>query len=152
LFEALASRLGAAALVVLGVCTLVFLLIHLVPGDPVEAMLGEGARPADRAALTAALGLDPRPGDREPVGGDAELGHQRDVLLEPVVVVARHVARVAASDLAGGPAERVPDRGTAAVFVDGPLDLVGGGGGAPEEPLGERRSWALRGGQDASPP
>jgi len=45
-------------LVVLGVCTLVFLLIHLVPGDPVEAMLGEGARPADRAALTAALGLD----------------------------------------------------------------------------------------------
>ncbi len=58
MFEALASRLGAAALVVLGVCTLVFLLIHLVPGDPVEAMLGEGARPADRAALTAALGLD----------------------------------------------------------------------------------------------
>jgi peptide/nickel transport system permease protein len=51
-------RLGAAALVVLGVCTLVFLLIHLVPGDPVEAMLGEGARPADRAAMTAALGLD----------------------------------------------------------------------------------------------
>ena len=56
--EALVGRLGAAALVVLGVCTLVFLLIHLVPGDPVEAMLGEGARPADRAALTAALGLD----------------------------------------------------------------------------------------------
>jgi len=54
----LLARLGAAALVVLGVCTLVFLLIHLVPGDPVEAMLGEGARPADRAAMTAALGLD----------------------------------------------------------------------------------------------
>ena len=54
----LLARLGAAALVVFGVCTLVFLLIHLVPGDPVEAMLGEGARPADRAAMTAALGLD----------------------------------------------------------------------------------------------
>ena len=54
----LSARLGAAALVVLGVCTLVFLLIHLVPGDPVEAMLGEGARPADRAVMTAALGLD----------------------------------------------------------------------------------------------
>jgi ABC-type dipeptide/oligopeptide/nickel transport system permease component len=54
----LSARLGAAALVVLGVCTLVFLLIHLVPGDPVEAMLGEGARPADRTAMTAALGLD----------------------------------------------------------------------------------------------
>ncbi len=45
-------------MVVLGVCTLVFLLIHLVPGDPVEAMLGERAQPADRAALRAALGLD----------------------------------------------------------------------------------------------
>jgi len=44
--------------VVLGVCTLVFLLIHLVPGDPVEAMLGERAQAADRAALRAALGLD----------------------------------------------------------------------------------------------
>jgi len=58
LFEALVTRLGAAALVLLGVGTLVFLLIHLVPGDPVEAMLGEGARPADRAELTRALGLD----------------------------------------------------------------------------------------------
>lgn len=54
----LAGRFGSAVLVVLGVCTLVFLLIHLVPGDPVEAMLGEGARPADQEALRAALGLD----------------------------------------------------------------------------------------------
>jgi len=52
------SRIGSALLVVFGVCTLVFLLIHLVPGDPVEAMLGESARPADRQALCAALGLD----------------------------------------------------------------------------------------------
>jgi peptide/nickel transport system permease protein len=44
--------------VVLGVCTLVFLLIHLVPGDPVEAMLGENAQVADREALRQALGLD----------------------------------------------------------------------------------------------
>jgi ABC-type dipeptide/oligopeptide/nickel transport system permease component len=52
------SRIGSAVLVVFGVCTLVFLLIHLVPGDPVEAMLGESARPADRTALREALGLD----------------------------------------------------------------------------------------------
>jgi peptide/nickel transport system permease protein len=54
----LLTRAGAALVVVFGVCTLVFLLIHLVPGDPVEAMLGERAQAADRAALRAALGLD----------------------------------------------------------------------------------------------
>ncbi|WP_295886747.1 nickel ABC transporter permease [uncultured Thiohalocapsa sp.] len=55
---AILTRLASALVVVLGVCTLVFLLIHLVPGDPVEAMLGERAQAADRAALRAALGLD----------------------------------------------------------------------------------------------
>lgn len=55
---AVLTRLASALVVVLGVCTLVFALIHLVPGDPVEAMLGERARAADRAALRAALGLD----------------------------------------------------------------------------------------------
>ena len=58
----LLSRSGAALLgalvVVLGVATLVFLLLHLAPGDPVEAMLGETASGADRAALRAELGLD----------------------------------------------------------------------------------------------
>lgn len=54
----LLGRLGAALVVMLGVCTLVFLLLHLVPGDPVEAMLGESARPADLAALRTHLGLD----------------------------------------------------------------------------------------------
>lgn len=55
---AILTRLGAALVVVVGVSTLVFLLVHLVPGDPVEAMLGERAQPSDRAALRAALGLD----------------------------------------------------------------------------------------------
>lgn len=58
MFDWLTSRLVSGALTALGACTLVFLLLHLVPGDPVETMLGEGARPADRTALTAALGLD----------------------------------------------------------------------------------------------
>ncbi len=44
--------------VVLGVATLVFSLIHLVPGDPVQAMLGESASPADIVELRARLGLD----------------------------------------------------------------------------------------------
>jgi peptide/nickel transport system permease protein len=56
--ETLAARLVSAAVAMLGVSTLVFLLIHLVPGDPVEVMLGEGASAADRSALRANLGLD----------------------------------------------------------------------------------------------
>ena len=54
----LAARLSSALVVVLGVACLVFLLIHLVPGDPVEVMLGESARASDREALRHALGLD----------------------------------------------------------------------------------------------
>ncbi len=52
------SRLLGAALVMFGVLCLVFALLHLVPGDPVEVMLGEHARPADAKALRTALGLD----------------------------------------------------------------------------------------------
>jgi len=43
---------------VLGVVTLVFAFIHLVPGDPVEVMLGETASVGDKTALRAELGLD----------------------------------------------------------------------------------------------
>ena len=44
--------------VLLGVATLVFALIHLVPGDPAEAMLGETASASDLDELRARLGLD----------------------------------------------------------------------------------------------
>ncbi len=40
------------------VVTLVFLLIHIVPGDPVEQMLGEGASSTDLATLRHQYGLD----------------------------------------------------------------------------------------------
>jgi peptide/nickel transport system permease protein len=52
------TRLASVAIVVFGVLCLVFFLIHLVPGDPVEVMLGESAQAADREALRHALGLD----------------------------------------------------------------------------------------------
>jgi len=54
----LLTRLVSTLVVIFGVVTLVFLLIHLVPGDPVQAMLGETARPADQEALREALGLN----------------------------------------------------------------------------------------------
>ncbi len=40
------------------VVSVVFLLIHLVPGDPIVQMLGEGATAADVASLRHAYGLD----------------------------------------------------------------------------------------------
>ena len=42
----------------LGAVTLIFFLIHLIPGDPVEVMLGETASPADKETLRQELGLD----------------------------------------------------------------------------------------------
>lgn len=41
-----------------GVGTLVFLLLHLVPGDPVDIMLGDNAQAASKSALRASLQLD----------------------------------------------------------------------------------------------
>ncbi|QNI33767.1 ABC transporter permease [Alloacidobacterium dinghuense] len=56
--RSLIMRLVYTIPVVWLVVTLVFLLIHIVPGDPVEQMLGEGARAQDIAALRHAYGLD----------------------------------------------------------------------------------------------
>jgi peptide/nickel transport system permease protein len=54
----LLSRALSACIVVFGVVCLVFMLIHLAPGDPVDVMLGESAIAADRQALRSNLGLD----------------------------------------------------------------------------------------------
>ena len=40
------------------IVSIVFLLLHLVPGDPVQQMLGEGATASDLAALRHQYGLD----------------------------------------------------------------------------------------------
>ena len=54
----LVRRIVLTVPVLLGVATLVFSLIHLIPGDPAESMLGEGASPALVAELRTQLGLD----------------------------------------------------------------------------------------------
>ncbi len=43
---------------IIGVASVVFLLLHLIPGDPVDIMLGESAANADRQELREKLGLD----------------------------------------------------------------------------------------------
>jgi len=52
------TRLALTLPVVWLVVSLVFLLIHLVPGDPIQMMLGEGATPTDIAALRHQYNLD----------------------------------------------------------------------------------------------
>jgi ABC-type dipeptide/oligopeptide/nickel transport system permease component len=58
LLPALGRRLLYTLPVVWLVVSLVFFLIHLVPGDPVAQMLGEGATPTDLDALRHQYGLD----------------------------------------------------------------------------------------------
>src|SRR5574338_1016230 len=55
------------------VVSVVFLLIHLVPGDPIQQMLGEGAAAADLEAARHAYGLD------KPLGTQY-LNYWKDVL------------------------------------------------------------------------
>ncbi len=54
----LLTRLAYMLPVIWLVVSVVFLLIHLVPGDPIQAMLGEGAAGADIQAARHAYGLD----------------------------------------------------------------------------------------------
>ena len=58
MFRYFIRRVILAVPVLLGVATLVFSLIHLVPGDPAQAMLGDGAAPQDIEDLRRSLGLD----------------------------------------------------------------------------------------------
>lgn len=51
-------RIALLIPVLWGVSTLVFIVTHVIPGDPVDLMLGETARPAQYEALRTALGLD----------------------------------------------------------------------------------------------
>lgn len=54
----LARRVAQSIVVLFGVTLVVFLLIHLVPGDPVRVALGSQYNPATYAALRKSAGLD----------------------------------------------------------------------------------------------
>jgi peptide/nickel transport system permease protein len=54
----LIKRLLLTVPVLIGIATLVFLMLHLVPGDPAQMMLGESAPPSDVADLRTRLGMD----------------------------------------------------------------------------------------------
>jgi len=54
----LLRRLLQVIPITLGILTLVFALVHLIPGDPAVQLAGENASPADVARVRADLGLD----------------------------------------------------------------------------------------------
>ncbi len=56
--EVVLNRLAMAVATLLGVAVIVFVLIRVVPGDPITMMIGPGASAADVAALRAHYGLD----------------------------------------------------------------------------------------------
>jgi peptide/nickel transport system permease protein len=58
LLRYLLARLALAPLMLWLIATLVFLLLRVAPGDPIDALLGPKAPAAARAALRAQLGLD----------------------------------------------------------------------------------------------
>ena len=58
LFAVLVNRMALALLTLAGVGVIVFVLLRVVPGDPVAMMISPGAGPADIAALKAHYGLD----------------------------------------------------------------------------------------------
>ena len=121
--------------------------VPVVQGDPgLDAALQQavGQPPVEVEALgvdgPAAAGLDPRPGHREPVGPQPEVGHEGRVLPVPVVVVGRHRARVPAGHPTRGGGEGVPDRAPPPPLGRRPLHLVRRGPGPPHEPVREPRA------------
>ncbi len=93
--------------------------------------------------------LHPRPGDREAVRGQTQVRHHRHVVAVAVVVVDSDVAVLTTGRAARRMTERVPDRGRTAALPHRPLDLVGGGRGAPEE--GRGKAAVVRSGMEPLP-
>ena len=58
LLSVVANRVAMALLTLAGVAVVVFVLLRVVPGDPIAMMIPPGAGPADIAALSALYGLD----------------------------------------------------------------------------------------------
>ena len=52
------KRLLSTIPVIIGVVTISFFLIHMIPGDPIDIMLGDNANVSDKEALRKELGLN----------------------------------------------------------------------------------------------
>ena len=98
-----------------------------------------------RIGGAGALGNDPRPGHREPVRADAQLGHERHILAHPVVVIGGDVAVLSLIHRSGYRGKHIPDGRTAPVLLGSPFNLVRRGGHSPLEIRWKdsRQSWTV---------
>jgi peptide/nickel transport system permease protein len=104
----------------LGTLTVVFLLIHLIPGDPVEVMLGETAAAADKEELRTSLGLDqPVLAQYGTFLSHLVAGNLGQSLYEPASVAAIIAARLPAT------LELALSAMIAALFISLPLATLG---------------------------
>ena len=121
----LLNRLGMAAITLMGVAVAIFVLLRVVPGDPIAMMISPGASAADIAALRAHYGLDAGLGAqfmtwaRELLHGDfgVSISLHRNVLALlaerlPATLELASAALILATLLGGGVA-------VAAVLLDG---------------------------------
>ena len=92
-------RLALLAPTAFGAVTLVFFLIHMIPGDPVEVMLGESASSFEKDELRRTLGLD-RPLREAQIAGE---GNNVDLLASfTEEEIQRVLGLVALGGLSGG--------------------------------------------------
>src|SRR5262245_15897441 len=90
-----------------------------------------------RVGPTRAFREDARPGDGEPIRVDADVLHQRNVFLVPVVMIVGDVAGIVVLYVPWLVRIRVPDREALAVLIPRTLDLIRRGADAPVEALRE---------------
>src|SRR5207237_956490 len=94
----------------------------------------------------ASLRQHPRPGDREAIGIEAEIAHQRHIVGIAMIVVARDVSGIIVADAAGRPQIDIPDAVGPTVAMRRAFDLEGRGGCAPDEAwTGGHKRWACTG-------
>ena len=58
MFNYTIRRVAISLITVLGIATLIFLIIYMIPGDPAYIILGDRATPESVKALHSSLGLD----------------------------------------------------------------------------------------------
>ena len=85
----------------------------------------------------ASVGQQAGPGEGKAVAGDAQVGHQRHIFPKQVEVIAGALAGAPVRDPSGHFGKAVPHGRPLAPFPGRALDLIGGGGHAPEKLLGE---------------